>query len=74
MQKANSEMKNEIIDLQIRLSHQDNHLQELDKVIYRQQQELEVLKSKIELLEKNLRTLTESNILTTTEEQPPPHY
>ena len=74
MQKANSEMKNEIIDLQIRLSHQDNHLQELDKVIYRQQQELEVLKSKIELLEKNLRTLTESNVLTTTEEQPPPHY
>ena len=74
MQKANSEMKNEIIDLQIRLSHQDNHLQELDKVIYRQQQELEVLKTKIELLEKNLRTLTESNILTPSEEQPPPHY
>ena len=74
MQKANPEMKNEIIDLQIRLSHQDNHLQELDKVIYKQQQELEVLQTKVELLEKSLRTLTESNILTTTEEQPPPHY
>ena len=74
MQKANPEMKNEIIDLQIRLSHQDNHLQELDKVIYKQQQELKVLQTKIELLEKNLRTLTEFNILTTTEEQPPPHY
>lgn len=67
-------MNNDIIDLQIRLAHQENHIQELDKVIYHQQQQLDALLIKITLLEKHLRTLTEANILGPGEDKPPPHY
>lgn len=67
-------MNNEIMDLQIRLSHQENHIQELDKVIYNQQQQIDSLLKKIQLLEKHLRTITESNILGAGEDRPPPHY
>lgn len=65
---------NDIIDLQIRLSHQENHIHELDKVMYRQQQQLDQLQTKILLLEKHLRNLTESNILAPGDDKPPPHY
>lgn len=67
-------MNSDIIDLQIRLSHQENHIQELDKVIYQQQQQIDALLTKISLLEKHLRTLTEANILSPAEDIPPPHY
>ena len=67
-------MNDELVELQIRLSHQENHMQELDKVIYQQQLQLDAMQKKLDLLEKYLRTLTESNILTMGEDKPPPHY
>jgi SlyX protein len=67
-------MNEDIIDLQIRLAHQENHIQELDKALYRQQQQSDALAEKIALLEKHLRNLTEANILNPNEESPPPHY
>ena len=67
-------MENDIIDLQIRLAHQENHIQELDKVIYNQQQQIDALLDRILLFEKHLRSITESNILGTTDDKPPPHY
>lgn len=67
-------MNNDVIDLQIRLSHQENHLQELDNVIYLQQQQIDALLKKITVLEKHLCNLTESNILNNAEDRPPPHY
>jgi SlyX protein len=67
-------MNNDIIDLQIRLAHQENHIQELDKVIYNQQQQIDSVINKISLLEKNLKVVTESNILGSAEDKPPPHY
>ena len=67
-------MNDELIDLQIRLSHQEDHMQELDKVIYQQQLQLDAMQKKQDLLENYLRTLTESNILMPGEDKPPPHY
>lgn len=67
-------MNNAIIDLQIRLSHQENHIQELDKVIYQQQQQIDALQTSIARLEKHLRSLTEANILSPGDDNPPPHY
>lgn len=67
-------MNEDIVDLQIRLAHQEDHIQELDKIIYRQQQSIDVLTQKITLLEKQLRSVTESNILNPAEDKPPPHY
>lgn len=63
-----------LIDLEIRYAHQQNHVDELDKVIYRQQQLIDQLQEKIQLMEKRLKTFGESNILRPEEDSPPPHY
>ncbi|HEY9052133.1 MAG TPA: SlyX family protein [Gammaproteobacteria bacterium] len=63
-----------LIDLEIRYAHQQNHVDELDKVIYRQQQMIDRLNEKINLMEKRLKTFGESNILRPEEDSPPPHY
>lgn len=67
-------MNEDIIDLQIRMTHQESHIQELDRIIYRQQQIIDILMQKVELLQTQLRTVTESNILNPAEDKPPPHY
>ena len=63
-----------LIDLEIRYAHQQNHVDELDKVIYRQQQMIDRLNEKINLMEKRMKTYGESNILRPEEDSPPPHY
>ncbi|MDH5765020.1 MAG: SlyX family protein [Gammaproteobacteria bacterium] len=67
-------METKIIDLEIRLTHQENHIEELDKIIYQQQRTIDALKEQLGNLEKRLKTATENNILSPSEESPPPHY
>lgn len=67
-------MTEALIDLEIRFTHQQDHLEQLDRVIYQQQQQIDRLLEKIELLEKRLKTIGDSNILTAGEDVPPPHY
>ena len=67
-------METKIIDLEIRLTHQENHIEELDKIIYQQQKTIDTLKEQLSNLEKRLKTATENNILSPSEESPPPHY
>ena len=67
-------MNDKLIDLEIRLTHQESHLEELDKIIYQQQRMIDQLLEKLSTLEKRLKTTTENNILSQSEEAPPPHY
>ena len=67
-------MTDALIDLEIRFTHQQDHLEQLDRVIYQQQQLIDRLNEKVELLEKRPKTLGDSNILTASEDIPPPHY
>ena len=67
-------MENKLIDLEIRLTHQENHIEELDKIIYQQQKTIDNLQQQLTILEKRLKTATESNIRLQSEETPPPHY
>lgn len=67
-------MNEKIIDLEIRIAHQQDHIDKLDDVIYQQQQTIDRLMERIDLLEKKFKTMTESNILKPEEDSPPPHY
>jgi len=67
-------MEEKIIDLEIRLTHQEDHIQELDKIIYQQQQAIDLLQEQIKHLQGKLKNVSENNILSPSEEVPPPHY
>lgn len=67
-------MENKLIDLEIRLTHQENHIEELDKIIYQQQKTIDALREQLSNMEKRLKNATEQNILSQSEEKPPPHY
>ena len=67
-------MEEKFIDLEIRLTHQENHIQELDKIIYQQQQAIDFMQQQIKNLQGKLKNVSEYNILPQSEEKPPPHY
>lgn len=74
MNKEFDELKETLIDLQIRLTHQEDHIHSLDKIIYQQDQQIAALTDKIKQLENKLKSAGEANILSAEEESPPPHY
>ena len=69
-----TELENKIIDIEIRFAHQQDHIEQLDQVIYQHQQIIDQLKEKLQLLEKRLKASMDSNILKPEEDSPPPHY
>jgi len=69
-----SDVAEKIIDLEIRLTHQEDHILSLDKIIYEQDKSLGALVIKVKALDDKLKTSGENNILSADEEAPPPHY
>ena len=67
-------LEEKLIDLEIRLTHQEDHIQSLDKIIYEQDQLLTLLTNKIKQMDNKLVTMGDDNILSSAEETPPPHY
>lgn len=67
-------LEEKLIDLEIRLTHQEDHIQSLDKVIYAQDQLITALTKKLKQLDSKLLTMGEENILSATDDKPPPHY
>ncbi len=67
-------MENEITDLQIRLTHQESTLEELNQVIIDQQRAIDQLTLSVEQLNERMRTMADSNIADQSQETPPPHY
>jgi len=63
-----------LVDLEIRLTHQEDHIQALDKIIYEQDQLLTAITEKVKQLDYKLKSAGEENILSSDEEKPPPHY
>jgi len=63
-----------LIDLEIRLTHQEDHIQSLDKIIYEQDRLLNALLEKVKQMDEKLKSTGENNILSSEEERPPPHY
>lgn len=63
-----------LIDLEIRLTHQEATLQELNDVVAAQQGAIDQLRKEVEALTRQLRDMAPANIAAPWEETPPPHY
>ena len=63
-----------LIDIEIRLTHQQDHLEQLDKVIVHQQKMIDELQRHVEQLNKRLKSFTDTPIKNPEDEVPPPHY
>ena len=68
------QLEDKIIDLEIRLTHQEEHIHSLDKIIYEQDKLLTALLEKVKQMDEKLKSTSENNILSSDEETPPPHY
>lgn len=69
-----TDLQEKLIDLEIRLTHQEDHIQSLDKIIYEQDQLLSALLEKVKQLDTKLKSAGGDNILSPAEDVPPPHY
>lgn len=67
-------MNREIEDLQIRLTYQEESLQQFSITVIKQQNEIDILKQELERLTQRVRELTPSDIGSAENEPPPPHY
>ena len=67
-------MNQEIEDLQIRLSFQEESLQQFSITVIKQQNEIDILKDELERLTHRVRELTPSDIDSPDNESLPPHY
>ncbi len=65
-------MEQRIIELETRLTFQDDLLQKLDTVVIRQQQEIAELKIQVQSLIEQLRQV--DSRISSDEDGPPPHY
>ena len=67
-------MESRLTDLEIRLTHHEAALEEINEVLLKQQTLLESLRGDLAALQRQLRDMTPSNIADISEETPPPHY
>jgi len=61
-------------ELEIRLTHMEVTLDVLDTTIITQQGDIDRLKLQMSILEKKLKSATESQLADEKDETPPPHY
>ena len=74
MSNAINTLEEKIIDLEIRLTHQEDHILSLDKVVYEQDKLLSALLEKVKQMDDKIKSSGENKILSAQEETPPPHY
>jgi len=67
-------LENQLIELQTRVAFQEDALLELTKTVAGQQREILELKKDIEQLQSQLRNLTSEDVMSPSDEPPPPHY
>ena len=67
-------MESRLTDLEIRFTHYEAALDEINQVLLQQQRMMESLRSDVTALQRQLRDITASNIASAAEESPPPHY
>lgn len=67
-------MENRITDIEIHLSHLEHTIQELNEVVYRQQQAIDRLEDELKALRTQFLAVAPSPNRPPDEETPPPHY
>ncbi len=69
-QNIDSEIQERLVNIEMKISHQDLIIEELNQVIYQQQKTIDILSKKLKLLEDQFRA--DPNIGPAGEK--PPHY
>jgi len=67
-------MESRLTDLEIRLTHHEAALEEINAVLLKQQSLLDSLSKDMTTLKRQLRDLSSGNVASESEETPPPHY
>ena len=67
-------MENRITELEIRLTHLEDTIDVLNRMVIEQHDLIDQLQLQITILEKKLKAASESNIAHEKDEIPPPHY
>lgn len=67
-------MEERMISLETRHAFLEETVNEMSKVVYDQQRQIDRLTLTILSLEEKLRDLTPSNVMDSKDETPPPHY
>ena len=67
-------MENRITDLEIRITHQEAALDEMNHVLLEQHQLIQKLRGELAHLQHQLRNMNSNNIADAADETPPPHY
>ena len=67
-------MENRITDLEIRITHQEAAMEEMNGVLLEQHQLIEKLRGALNHQQRQLRDMNSSNIADAADETPPPHY
>ncbi|MDD3518809.1 MAG: SlyX family protein [Chromatiales bacterium] len=69
-----TEHEDRIVDLEIRIAHQERAIEELGDALLGQQRLIDALHHELEVLRERLRAIPLSNVARPDEETPPPHY
>lgn len=67
-------MKERIIDLEIHVAHLESTVQELNEVVFHQQQAIDRLDGDLKRLREQLLEIAPSPVKRPEDEEPPPHY
>jgi SlyX protein len=67
-------MENRVTELEIRLTHLEDTIDVLNRMVIEQHDLIDQLQLQITILEKKLKAVSESNIAHEKDETPPPHY
>ena len=67
-------MENRVTELEIRLTHLEDTIDVLNRMVIEQHDLIDQLQLQITILEKKLKAASESNIAHEKDETPPPHY
>lgn len=65
---------NQIEELQMKVAFQENTIEELNKALIAQQQQIQQLEFKMGHVTSKLKELSVTNMASPSEETPPPHY
>lgn len=67
-------LEEKIIDLEIRLCHQDDLLESLNEVVVTQQQQIALMEKQIKHVGSQMKSIRQATAGPEEDEAPPPHY
>jgi uncharacterized coiled-coil protein SlyX len=67
-------MSERIADLEVQLTHQQRHLEELNELVYSQQQTIDIISAELRQIKEQLQIVLPSLTKEPEDETPPPHY